>query len=467
MAAAINSTPPQSAIAGDGAASADGLVAAAGQQEQLLFEGPTWNGPVDQYTPDKLFHPPTKEQAEQGWTQNWDKYKMREDKTIITPQGSATIKYFDLSGGQRVAEHRRAAERSRIETEAQEWKAFRLAVRERVHESQRQYREALDQEATRHSPTTVLQSASAQMQILPLIGLGTWKGQPGETKTAVEAALRAGYRHIDCAEYYGNEQEVGEAFDKMFRTTQLRRSEVFVTGKLWNANHGRGKVEAACRKTLKDLRLRHLDLYLIHWPVTGNRGEEVTPSIQETWEEMEKLVDLGLVKALGMSNFSAKKVEAVLEYARVRPAVVQAECHPYWRNETLVNWCLDKGIHFTAYSPLGSPDSASLLQRKGDVPILMKDPAVLEIAARVGHDVGQVLVRWGLQHRPTCSVLPKSVNPKRIQTNFEGVQGWSLSEEDMHTLNSLPLQCRMVDGSFWLSPHGPYRTLRDLWDEDQ
>jgi len=165
-----------------------------------------------------------------------------------------------------------------------------------------------------------------------------------------------------------------------------------------------------------------------------------------------------------MSNFSVRKMEEVLGYAHIRPSVLQAESHPYFRNDELVAWCTENKVHFTAYSPLGSPDSASLLERKGEHPNLMDDPAVLEISKRTGHDVGQVLLRWALQHKPNSSVLPKSVTPARIKGNLEGVLSWELNKDDMNTLSTLPVNQRMVDGSFWLNPKGPYRTLQDLWD---
>ncbi|KAK3254545.1 hypothetical protein CYMTET_36242, partial [Cymbomonas tetramitiformis] len=151
---------------------------------------------------------------------------------------------------------------------------------------------------------------------------------------------------------------------------------------LWNDKHKKADVIAACQASLRHLRLRHLDLYLIHWPVTGNSGDTVEPSIQETWQAMEKLVDMGMVKAI------VQKMKEVLKYARIRPSVLQVEIHPYFRNEALVEWCAAEGIHVTAYSPLGSPDSATMLHRTA--PVLMQDPAVQAITSRIGRDVGQV-----------------------------------------------------------------------------
>ena len=220
-------------------------------------------------------------------------------------------------------------------------------------------------------------------------------------------------------------------------------------------------MEPACKKSMDLLKVRYLDLYLVHWPVTGNRGAAVTPSIEETWRAMEALVDEGLVRAIGVSNFSVEKMEAISKYARHPISVCQVECHPYWRQTELVKYCEANDIHVTAYSPLGSPDSAAMFKR--DAPALMSDPVVIAAAERAGKNVGQTLVRWALQTRPNCSVLPKSTDPARIEGNLD-VLDWSLDEEDARALSELPTRRRMVDGSLWLSPLGPYKTLEDLWD---
>ena len=152
-------------------------------------------------------------------------------------------------------------------------------------------------------PTQTLNSGKK----IPLIGLGTWKSKAGEIKQATLHALRAGYRHIDCAEYYANEHEIGQALQIVFAEGVVKREDVFLTSKLWNNHHGRESVKPAVQKILKDLKVNHLDLLLIHWPVTGNVGSTVQPSIRETWQAMEDLVSEGLVHSIGVSNFSTKK----------------------------------------------------------------------------------------------------------------------------------------------------------------
>lgn len=297
-------------------------------------------------------------------------------------------------------------------------------------------------------------------QKMPCVGLGTWKSKPGEVRDATLAALKAGYVHIDCAEIYENEEEVGDAISQALKEGVITRDEVFITSKLWNTDHAKDQVGPACRKTLKHLGLDCLDLYLIHWPITGNKGPKVDPPLEETWKAMEDLVDKGLVKAIGVSNYSISKMQALMEYARIPPAVLQVEIHPYFRNDDLILWCREKGIHVTAYSSLGSPDSASMFANRKNVPKLMDHPVVKEVAESSGHNVGQVLLRWGVQRGLT--VLPKSVNPSRIASNLQ-LFDWQLTEEEFEKLSTFEEQYRMLDGSFWLHPQGPYKTVEDLW----
>ena len=312
--------------------------------------------------------------------------------------------------------------------------------------------------AVENMPTKTLNSGAT----IPLIGLGTWKSKPGQIKEATLHALRAGYRHIDCAEYYANEHEIGQALQIVFAEGVVKREDVFLTSKLWNNHHGKESVRPAVQKILKDLRVDYLDLLLIHWPVTGNVGPSVQPSIRETWQAMEALVSEGLVRSIGVSNFSAKKIDDIFTYAKVAPSVLQVEVHPYWRQDALLSYCGEKGIHVTAYSPLGSPDSSSMFQRTG--PKLMDDPTLGAIASKLQRSPAQCLIRWGIQHG--TSILPKSVNEGRIKSNLD-VLDWELPDEDFKAISSLARQERMVDGSFWLNPRGPYKTLKDLWDVSQ
>lgn len=297
---------------------------------------------------------------------------------------------------------------------------------------------------------------------MPQVGLGTWKSKPGEVKAAVKAAVKCGYRHIDCAAIYKNEAEVGEALAELFAEGIVTREELWITSKLWNDFHAATDVPEACAKTLTDLQLEYLDLYLIHWPVaTGCTSKELTPAISETWGAMEALQQAGKTRSIGVSNFSAKKLAAMKEHAKVFPAVNQVELHPKLRQDGLLSACSELGTHLTAYSPLGSPDSASMIKHDGAS--VMAHPVVVGIAEAVGKTAAQVLVRWAVQRG--TSVVPKSVTASRIESNFD-VFNWELTEAQMMELSSVEPQLRMLHGKFWCNPKGPYKTPLDLWDDE-
>ena len=315
-----------------------------------------------------------------------------------------------------------------------------------------------------YAPVVGASATLSSGHAMPMVGYGTWRKETGSRKgelvRPVTHAIRSGYRHIDCAAYYKNEDEVGDAIAMILQEGVVSRNDLFVTSKLWNSEHGAKKVRPALLKCLKDLKLDYLDLFLIHWPVTGRPGKQADPPLSETWAAMERLVDEGLVRSIGVSNFSAKKLEGLLAECTIRPAVNQIEAHPFWRNDRLIEWCAQRGIHVTAYSPLGSPDSESML-RRAPGPKLLEDPTVKAVAERVGKSPGQVLIRWALQHG--TSVLPKSVSEARIAQNLD-VHSWEIPEQDYKALCGLGTQTKMVDGSFFLSRGGPYKTLDDLWD---
>lgn len=297
---------------------------------------------------------------------------------------------------------------------------------------------------------------------MPQVGLGTWKTKGDSTVgQAVQAAVRRGYRHIDTAAIYGNEKEIGAALAELFAEGVVRREDLWITSKLWNSMHATDDVRRAIAQTLADLRLSYLDLYLIHWPVTGVAGPTLQPTIEETWKAMEKLVESGQCRAIGVSNFSAKKIEAMLSYAKVVPAVNQVELHPRLRQDGLLKYCADVGVHVTAYSPLGSPDSAAMFKHAGGS--VMQHSTVQDVAQQTGKSPAQVLVKWAMLRG--TSVIPKSSNADRIVANFD-VFDWSLTDAQMAQLSTLEPQERMIDGSFWLNDVGPYKTVADLWDEE-
>lgn len=184
---------------------------------------------------------------------------------------------------------------------------------------------------------------------MPVVGLGTWKSKPGDVKQAVKAAVKCGYRHIDCAYCYRNEAEVGEALQELFAEEVVTREELWITSKLWNDFHAEEEVPAACAHTLRDLKLDYLDLYLVHWPVVTNfTGDVLNPPVEETWRAMEALRAAGKARSIGVSNWSAKKLAAMRAHARVFPAVNQVELHPRLRQDDLLAACSELGTHLTA-----------------------------------------------------------------------------------------------------------------------
>jgi alcohol dehydrogenase (NADP+) len=306
---------------------------------------------------------------------------------------------------------------------------------------------------------------------MPLLGLGTWKAAPGEVATAVREAIRLGYRHIDCASVYANEPEVGQAIRSAIAAGEVKREELWITSKLWCNAHGHHNVEPALRRTLGDLGLEWLDLYLIHWPVPirpgvafPSSGSDLLPPEQlplgDTWQGMEAALDAGLTRHIGVSNVSSRKLHDLLAHCRIRPEVNQVERHPLLQQPALVADCQAEGVHITAYSPLGSQDRPAAL-KGADEPVLLEPPVIVAIAAAHGCSPAQVLIAWHLQGG--ISTIPKSVNPARLRENLAAAE-IELTPAAMEQIAGLDQHLRLVDGSFWLLEGSPW-TLQSLWDE--
>jgi len=286
---------------------------------------------------------------------------------------------------------------------------------------------------------------------MPMFGLGTWNSPKGEVKQAVEWAIDAGYRHIDCAHCYENEAEVGEAISNKIKQGIVKREDLWITSKLWNTNHLPENVETGLNTTLKNLGLDYLDLYLIHWPTAFKyAGEdermpggfdiktlEIDDSADyvETWKCLEKIYrESKKLKNIGVSNFNTFQLNRILNETETVPQINQIEIHGYFPQNELVEFCKSKDIQLTAYSPLSSPGFCMDFLKKNSHPVLIQEPKVVKIGEEHGKSAAQVLLRWILQRG--IVVIPKSVTKSRIEQNF-GIFDFELNEGQMSVINDL------------------------------
>ena len=303
---------------------------------------------------------------------------------------------------------------------------------------------------------------------LDAIGLGTWKSEPGEVGRAVKAALDVGYRHIDCAAVYGNEDEIGKAMKEWFSGNNTKREDVWITSKLWNTSHKKKDVIPALKQTLSDLKLDYLDLYLIHWPIAFRPGLEGLPQsdddylslddvpLTETWEAMLEAKNQGLIRHAGVSNFSIEKLKILIS-DNESPEMNQVEMHPYLQQPELLEFCHAQDIHITSYSPLGSSDRPDSMKREGE-PTLLDNEIINSIADKHEATPAQILIKWAVERGTT--VIPKSTHPGRIKENFES-KNVNLDEDDMKEIRSLNIPFRYLDGKVFETESDMYRNVFD------
>jgi len=284
------------------------------------------------------------------------------------------------------------------------------------------------------SPVYTLNSGHS----MPVVAYGTFRSDPGEVGPAVIEAIKVGYRHFDLAHFYGNEEEIGSAFKQAFDDGLVKREELFITGKLWNSDHDVDIVPKACAHSLKDLQLDYFDLYLIHFPVCWKYTGLETPSwgaselgdtsLIDTWKAMEGLVEKGVCRSIGVSNWPLLLMHDLTTQAKIQPACNQIEVHVYYQRASLVNYCLSRKICVTAHTPLGG---GVLNAETWNTPIPLHDPVIVEIAHARAKSPAQVLLRFLLQLGVV--VLPKSVKPHRMVENLD-LLGFPLTDGDMEKI---------------------------------
>ncbi|EFX89980.1 hypothetical protein DAPPUDRAFT_300058 [Daphnia pulex] len=299
---------------------------------------------------------------------------------------------------------------------------------------------------------------------MPLIGFGTANAYNDEIIRAVGDAIEAGYRHFDGASFYANEVEVGRAVRQKIDDAIIDRKDLFIVSKLWCTFMSPGLVEPALRKTLKDLQLDYLDLYVMHWPMAFEENSDMIPNIPldenglvkckdvdyvDTWKAMEACVRQGLVRSIGVSNFNSRQLKRLLEHCTIKPVTNQVEAHVYLNQQSMIELCRQYGIVVTAYGPLGRP---GLSQDPVNDPTLLDDPQIKQVAAKYGRTVAQILLRY-LTMRG-LPVVPKSSNRARIVENLSSVD-FDLATEDVAFIDSLNRDHRYLKNE-WASHHVHY-----------
>jgi alcohol dehydrogenase (NADP+) len=309
---------------------------------------------------------------------------------------------------------------------------------------------------------------------MPAIGLGTFGSDhtgAGEIAEAVQGAIEGGYRHIDCAAVYGNEHRIGPILREAIQGG-VPREELWITSKLWNDKHDEADVIPACRKSLADLELEYLDLYLVHWPFPNfhppgcgvdSRSVDARPYRHEyfmkTWRQMESLVDMGLVRHIGTSNMTIPKLQSLLRDARIKPAVNEMELHPHFQQPALFEFVRANGMEPVGYSPVGSPARPER-DRTVDDTVDIEDPVIVEIARRHEVHPAVICVKWAIERGQTP--IPQSSKRSHYLANLRAAVSAPLSDTEMQAIAGIDRDCRLIKGQVFLWREG--QSWEDLWD---
>ncbi|MDR0947980.1 MAG: aldo/keto reductase [Lachnospiraceae bacterium] len=326
-------------------------------------------------------------------------------------------------------------------------------------------------------PTLVPQKILSTGDTLPGIGMGTFGSDHADARNvaaAVAGAIRCGYRLFDGASCYGNESQLGEVYAQAIQEGIVTREELFISSKLWNDMHGQGDVLLSCAKTLKDLQLDYLDLYFVHWPFPNyhppgcdvdTRNPDSLPfsvdAYMTTWRQMERLVDMGLTRFLGMSNMTIPKLEAVLPLCRIKPVAMEMELHPCFQQPELFDYVVSKGMLPIGYCPIGSPNRPARDTTAEDV-VDMEQPELVAIAN--AHDVhpATICIKWAIQRGQIP--IPFSIRETNYESNLRAAVTDPLTDAEMETLTAIDRNCRLIKGQVFLWQGA--KDWHDLWDED-
>lgn len=311
---------------------------------------------------------------------------------------------------------------------------------------------------------------------IPAIGLGTFgsdRFSAEDIANAVKGAISVGYRHIDCASVYGNEDLIGDALQEVM-AGGVKREELWISSKLWNDMHGQGDVLLSVAKTLKDLKLDYLDMYFVHWPFPNyhapgvsvdSRDPNARPYIHEnfmkTWRQMERLVESGLVRHIGTSNMTIPKLELLLNDAKIKPACNQMELHPHFQQPELFKFVMDNGIVPIGFSPIGSPNRPDRDVTEDDT-VDIEDPVIVKIAKRLNVHPAVVCVKWAVQRGQIP--IPFSINRKNYLSNIQSIVTDPLTDEEMQEIAGIDKNCRLIKGQVFLWENAD--SWEDLWDLD-
>ena len=324
-------------------------------------------------------------------------------------------------------------------------------------------------------PGIVPKRELANGEKIPCMGMGTFGSDrftSEQIANAVAGAIRCGYRMFDCASVYGNEDLIGEVFAEAISEGVVKREELFITSKLWNDMHGRGDVLLSCAKTLKDLQLQNVDVYFMHWPFPnyhspGCSGDSRNPDsrpfsveeFMETWRQMERLVDMGLARHIGMSSMTIPKLKAVLPLCRIRPSLIEMELHPSFQQKELYEYCVSKNVQPIGFCPIGSPTRPDRDKTDSDVADIAM-PEVVETAKAHGIHPAVVCLKWAVQRGQIP--IPFSVYENEYVSNLRCTTEDPLTDEEMKSIEGADKNCRLIKGQVFLWQGA--KSWEDLWD---